>query len=213
MKAPIAVSPTQRCSKPHLSISELAGKLTTRGKSSASGCKNIKVKNRRKLYLDAHPSYFTSSDLELADPLLYDKCIRKFQTSVEREADGKQKGYSGVLEADLWRSEAKIAKIEKYQENIATANASDRRYLQIAILDEDENNIKTKEEGWERWLYVMTLRFLDGEDEDFDYKEVDDSDEWDWVERREMEEAWFDAEEPEWLNEDNRQEDTGIQDF
>lgn len=28
--------------------------------------KRIRVKNRRKLYLDRHPSYFTASDLELA---------------------------------------------------------------------------------------------------------------------------------------------------
>ncbi|CAL3971191.1 unnamed protein product, partial [Diplocarpon coronariae] len=27
-------------------------------------------------------------------PLLYDRCIRRFQTAAEREADGKAKGYS-----------------------------------------------------------------------------------------------------------------------
>jgi hypothetical protein len=31
---------------------------------------NIRVKNRRKLYLDRHPSYFTAPDLELAGTLV-----------------------------------------------------------------------------------------------------------------------------------------------
>ena len=64
----------------------------------------IRVKNRRKHYLDKHPEYFDSS-LELADPLLYDRLVRRFQSPVEREAEGRSKGYSGILEADLLRSE------------------------------------------------------------------------------------------------------------
>jgi hypothetical protein len=57
----------------------------------------VRVKNRRKRYLDLNPSYFTSPNLELADPLLYDRLIRRFQTAAEREADGRAKGFSGVL--------------------------------------------------------------------------------------------------------------------
>src|ERR1700760_3686559 len=67
----------------------------------------VRVKNRRKRYLDQNPDYFNSS-LELADPLLYDRLIRRFQTAAEREDEGRRKGFSGVLHADLIRSEAKL---------------------------------------------------------------------------------------------------------
>lgn len=33
----------------------------------------LRVKNRRKLYLDSHPSYFTNADLELQGMLLIEK--------------------------------------------------------------------------------------------------------------------------------------------
>src|SRR6201994_2017952 len=72
----------------------------------------VRVKNRRKRYLDHNPSYFNPS-LELADPLLYDRLVRRFQTPAEREAEGRKKGYSGVLEADLYRSEAKVAALAR----------------------------------------------------------------------------------------------------
>lgn len=64
----------------------------------------------------------------------------------------------------------------------------------------------------------MTLKFLRGEDEDFDYRAVDENEEWDEVERRENEEKWFDEEEPEWVDDEEKAAegtggDTGIQDF
>src|ERR1700760_546876 len=67
----------------------------------------VRVKNRRKRYLDLNPEYFNSS-LELADPLMYDRLIRRFQTTAEREEEGKRKGFSGILQADMLRSEAKM---------------------------------------------------------------------------------------------------------
>lgn len=39
-------------------------------RDSAERVARIQVKNRRKLYLDRHPSYFTAPDLELAGQLL-----------------------------------------------------------------------------------------------------------------------------------------------
>ncbi|KAE8454495.1 hypothetical protein EG329_000118 [Mollisiaceae sp. DMI_Dod_QoI] len=196
----------------------------------------IQVKNRRKLYLDRHPSYFTSPDLELTDPLLYDRCIRRFQSASEREADGKAKGYSGVLEADLYRSEAKLAALKAQKPPVSEASSSplaepSSKHTTVSVpfvsyargkhgevLPEEEDEIpRSKEDGLERWKFVMTLRFLSGEDKDFDYKTVDESDEWDVVERMESEERWFDDEEPEWLGDESdgvtHGGETGIQDF
>jgi hypothetical protein len=41
------------------------------------------------------------------DPLGYDRLVRRFQSPAEREAEGRRKGFAGVLEADLWRAEAR----------------------------------------------------------------------------------------------------------
>jgi len=198
--------------------------------SSEERRQKIRVKNRRKLYLDRHPSYFTSPDLELADPLLYDRCIRRFQTAAEREADGKAKGYSGVLEADLYRSEAKLAALASQSQSLqlspSSAFSSKPHPIPFVsyfrgpngeVIGDDGEEPKNREEGLERWKFEMTVRFLRGGDEDFDYRDVDESEVFDEVERRESEERWFDEEEPEWDGEGEEKGgtsgETGIQDF
>ena len=78
-----------------------------------------------------------------------------------------------------------------------------------------------KEEGMRMWREEMEARFLRGEDEDFTYKDVDESEEYDdrGAEEREMEEEWFAREEEEWI-EDGKLDrggsltgETGVQDF
>lgn len=88
------------------------------------------------------------------------------------------------------------------------------------ILAEDRDEIPpSKEEGEKLWRWEMTLRFMRGEDRDFDYTEVDENDEYDdWDEAQEQ---YFDDEEPEWTVEGENggdinmqlQGETGIQDF
>ncbi|KAI1299737.1 coiled-coil domain-containing protein-domain-containing protein [Xylaria venustula] len=60
---------------------------------------------------------------------------------------------------------------------------------------------QTAEDGRMRWEEFLRLRFLNGGDEDFDYRTVDEDDEYDTLERREQEDAWFDNEEPGWAEE------------
>jgi hypothetical protein len=75
----------------------------------------------------------------------------------------------------------------------------------------------SKEEGWKRWKSEMELRFLRGDDDEFDYKAVDESEEWD--DRDEEErirlENYLAEEEPSWVIEDGKevQGETGVQDF
>ncbi|KAA8647145.1 hypothetical protein EYZ11_009889 [Aspergillus tanneri] len=178
--------------------------------------RETQVKNRRKRYLDAHPEYF-STDLELADPLLYDRLIRRFQTPAEREVEGRAKGFSGILQADLCRSEAKLEALSHQDPN---AMFSYTRGPHGEILAEEQDEIPpNKEEGEKLWRWVMTLRFLRGDDSDFDYQTVDDNDEYDdWNEEQER---YFDDEEPKWLVDEatgrdvksHLQGETGIQDF
>lgn len=151
------------------------------------------------------------------DPLLYDRLIRRFQTPNEREAEGRAKGFSGILQADLLRSEAKMDALAHPDPN---AMLSYKRGPDGEIIAEDEDDIPaTREEGQERWRWEMEMRFLKGADYEFDYAAVDDNDDYDdW---NEAQEQYFDEEEPEWIfdngQEENRQKqltgETGIQDY
>ncbi|KAJ5665474.1 uncharacterized protein N7477_007922 [Penicillium maclennaniae] len=184
--------------------------------ASSSALPSVQVKNRRKRYLDLHPEYF-SADLELADPLLYDRLIRRFQTPQEREALGREKGFSGVLQADMQRSEAKMDALANPDPN---AMLSYTRGPDGEILAEDRDDIPaSKEEGEKAWQWEMGLRFMRGDDDDFDYKTVDENDDYD--DRTEEQDKYFEDEEPEWLVGDARGDDahmslqgeTGVQDF
>ncbi|RYP27613.1 hypothetical protein DL767_007618 [Monosporascus sp. MG133] len=180
----------------------------------------------------------------LPDPLLYDALIRRFQTAEEREIEGRTKGYSRVLEVDLLRGEARLAQLAKrdpeqqLQEkngavvvDVPSASAADRdafirEYAAGGGGDGKEGTPgpETREEGRRRWDEFLRRRFVLGRDEDFDYRPVDENDDYDALERREEEDRWFNDEEPGWVSEavdaaapgtnGRRLEgETGIQDF
>jgi hypothetical protein len=149
--------------------------------------------------------------------LLYDRLIRRFQTPQEREAQGREKGFSGVLQADMQRSEAKMDALANPDPN---AMLSYTRGPDGEILAEDRDDIPaSKEDGEKAWQWEMGLRFMRGDDPDFDYKTVDDNDEYD--DRTEEQDQYFEDEEPEWVVDDVRGDDarsrlqgeTGVQDF
>lgn len=175
---------------------------------------HIRVKNRRKRYLDLNPGYFNSS-LELADPLLYDRLVRRFQTPAEREAEGREKGYSGVLEADLRRSEAKLQALTNPDPN---ATFTYIRGPDGEIIPEEKEDVPVdKDEGFARWKYEMELRFMRGDDHDFEYDDVDKSDGYDDIaeEDRARQDEYFGQEEPTFVLEDGKspEGETGILDY
>ncbi|OAK93973.1 hypothetical protein IQ06DRAFT_235113 [Phaeosphaeriaceae sp. SRC1lsM3a] len=175
------------------------------------------AKNRRKRYLEVTPEYFSDTSLELADPLLYDRLIRRFQTAAEREAEGRRKGASGQIATDLWRAEArKDALTQPDPYSLFTYN----RGAQGQILEEDKDDIPmTKEEGHAWWTDVMTQRFLRGADDDFEYKNVDGNAKYDHPElERDLQDAWFDTMESDFDSDGEGKEkvltgETGIQDY
>ena len=158
----------------------------------------------------------------MLDPLLYDRLIRRFQTPAEREAEGRKKGYSGILEADLYRSEAKLDAIRHPDPN---SMFTYKRGPDGEILAEDRDEVPAdKEEGRARWRWEMETRFLRGGDEDFDYDAVDNNAEYDdrVLEERDAQDKYFDEEEPEFVGSDaavaksksrELQGETGVQDF
>ena len=174
----------------------------------------IRTKNRRLRYLELHPKYFGPS-LELADPLLYDRLIRRFQSTAERESEGRKKGYSGTMEADLWRAEAKIDALLHPDPN---STFQYKRGPQGEIFAEERDDVpNSKEEGFKRWRYEKEMRFLRGDDEDFEYENVDRSEEFDdkaEEERVELDE-YLEGEEAGFVLEEGQQPkgETSIQDF
>ena len=125
-----------------------------------------------------------------------------------------------MLEADLWRSEAKI---EALSNPSNVANTTYKRGEGGEIIGEEKDEVpKDKEECLSRWRKQMELMFLRGADQDFDYSSVDQSEEYDdrGLEDREVEEHWFEEQEPEWITngEDSDKSkaltgQTGVQDF
>ena len=126
--------------------------------------------------------------------------MRRFQTSAEREAEGRKKGFSGVLEADLLRSEAKIDALQQ-PDHIASTRYKREEDGRVVAEERDEEPL-SKEEGMQRWRQEMEMRFVNGEDGDFDYGKVDGHEEYDdhRTMEREEEERWFDEQEPQWTN-------------
>lgn len=121
------------------------------------------------------------------------------------------------MQADLLRSEAKVDALAHPDPN---ALFTYTRGPNGEILAEDRDDIPaSKEDGEKLWQWEMRLRFMRGDDPDFDYKSVDENDYYDDL--SEQQEMYFDAEEPEWILDDARGEDiqtrlqgeTGIQDF
>lgn len=139
---------------------------------------------------------------------------------MEREAEGRKKGYSGTLEADLWRSEAKMDALAHPSLTPITAYQRGNKGQTVGEKDEIP---KDKEEGLQRWRKQIEQTFLQGNDVDFDYSQVDGSEEYDdrKTEEREAQEGWFEDEEPEWAMDDDTslamdrkpQGQTGVQDF
>lgn len=125
-----------------------------------------------------------------------------------------------MLEADLWRSEAKV---EALKNPSTVSSMTYRRGKGGEIVAEENDEVpKNKHEGLSRWRKQMELMFLQGDDQDFDYQSVDQSEDYDdrGLEEREVEEGWFGEQEPEWVKDSEATDQsraltgqTGIQDF
>ncbi len=196
----------------------------------------IRAQNRRTAYLNTQPgaSYLQSAEHELADPLLYDRLVRRFQTPGEREAEGRAKGYARVLEGSLVRGEERMAilRAETTGRGLVGDGMGGRGGAMAAAWegegDGDGNGNgdgetarlnaqlvappRTREEGRKQWEEFLRDRFVRGEDGDFEYARVDGDDEYDVLEREEREEAWFEAEDPGWVSEGEGGEDTIVED-
>lgn len=84
-----------------------------------------------------------------------------------------------------------------------------------AVEQDAADRARSREEGWQMWKDVMGLRFLRGDDLEFDYQSVDDNeefDDWEEDERRKLEE-YLEGEKAEFIGDGPPSGETGIQDF
>lgn len=152
-----------------------------------------------------------------ADPDLYDKLIRKFQSPAEREAEGRSRGWGKTLESSLMRGEARLERIaSSYTGDRIPASGSSSRAsngigrdstnfgIDVDLVDDKP---ATKEEGRAAWDEFLRERFVRGGDEDFDYSKVDGDEDLDVLENMDKEEAYFDGEEPEWADDSEEDEE------
>lgn len=84
-----------------------------------------------------------------------------------------------------------------------------------ALEADEEERVGSKEEGRERWVDVMSLRFMRGEDKEFEYNGVDGNEEYDdrgEEDRRKLDE-YLEGEGEEFVGEGPVKGETGVQDF
>ena len=126
-----------------------------------------------------------------------------------------------MLEAHLWRSEAQADAFANRERAASTIHSRD---ASGGIVAEEKDEVpENKDEGMQRWRKEMELMFLRGADPDFDYEQVDGSEEYDdrVLQEREAEERWFEREEPSWVGESDQDDErtvslrgqTGVQDY
>ena len=135
-------------------------------------------------------------------------------TTEEREAEGRAKGYSGVLMSDICRTEAKQKALSQTdtQQSLASSRGEDGSILE----EEREEVASSKEEGLERWHRLMCWRFLRGDDHDFDYSAVDCNEAYDDLaeQQQDLEDAYYEEQSQSFdVDDDSLRNQTGIQDF
>jgi len=146
--------------------------------------------------------YFCEKEMRQRDPLLYEHYIGQYLTADERVALDQQ--CSDILlsdkilhKADVDRREELLQHQREQEEMVEEEEESSEEEDNSTT---DNTNITEKEKRimHQEFLRVMQLRFLNGEEREFDYSKVDSNVEYDSIEQRciDEEEKYFDSEEP-----------------
>lgn len=120
-----------------------------------------------------------------------------------------------MLEANLVRSEARLEALEHPDPNSPLVYTRAQDGSIIAQEQDADDRPLDKEDGWRKWMELLGLRFVRGDDADFDYATVDDNDEYDDrdEEGRRTLEMYLDGEEEQFVGDGRPSGQTGIQDF
>lgn len=145
--------------------------------------------------------------------------MRRWFTVAEVEQERQDRGFSGMLEADLQRSEARVQAGRRSDLKLAGEDQLGRPRF---IVDEDNADDPdraelSREASWKLWVSEMTARFIAGLDEQADYNAIDRNEDYDDIEQsgRDLEERYFDQEPVcfDTANSARLTGETGVQDF
>lgn len=173
---------------------------------SDSSCKVVR-RNRRyeclKKLMD-EGVYFCEKEMRQREPLLYEHYIGQYLTQEELEALDQQ--CSDVLlsdrilhRADVERREELLLQQRAAEEMVEEESSEDEEPKQTVEQDESFTiSEKEKRILRQEFLRTMQLKFLNGEEKEFDYSKVDNNVEYDSIEQRgiDEQEKYFDSEEP-----------------
>ena len=176
------------------------------------------VRNRRLTYLN-RSDYLASPEVQQRlFPFLYEKLVIEHKTVREKQAE-ESAWKSRTLAKVLLDAGDHIEKLERQRHRTDEERARDQeRFVQEEAIANSllTNTIKNREESRAFLEKLITEKFLAGEDEEFDYTEVDDDeqyDDWDTIEQDFLEQ-YFGDEDPEEVEEGRVLNcETGVQDF
>ena len=174
--------------------------------------RNVVRRNRRfeclKRLMD-EGVYFCEKEMRQRDPLLYEHYIGQYLTADEHAALDQQ--CSDILlsakilhKADVERRKELLQQQREQEEMVEEEESSEEESSEDDnddVQDSTDNTSITEKEKrimHQEFLRVMQLRFLNGEEREFDYSKVDNNVEYDSIEQRciDEEEKYFDSEEP-----------------
>lgn len=194
------------------------------------------VKNRRFEYLKElmdSSSYFSEEEMRNRNPLLYEHYIGQYLSEEERQL------LDNNVTSDMTLSGMILKKMELDRRSELLSQQQETEAGQIVESDssdssesedtEDEREMeenlgmklstdpatagREKEMLKEEFLKAMQLRFLNGEERDFDYSKVDSNEKYDSIDARQRDEEddYFDTEEPSWCEESHSKNGTGME--
>ena len=202
---------------------------------SSKSCENV-VKNRRFEYLKElmdSSSYFSEEEMRNRNPLLYEHYIGQYLSEEERQL------LDNNVTSDMTLSGMILKKMELDRRSELLSQQQETEAGQIVESDssdssesedtEDEREMeenlgmklstdpvtagREKEMLKEEFLKAMQLRFLNGEERDFDYSKVDSNEKYDSIDARQRDEEddYFDTEEPSWCEESHSKNGTEME--
>ena len=188
---------------------EIKFRLRELQKNLSDSSRKVVKRNRRyeclKKLMD-EGVYFCEKEMRQREPLLYEHYIGQYLTPEEHEALDRQ--CSDVLLSDRILHQADV----KRREELLLVQREAEEMVEFDS-DEDEEDPKQEESKpgedstisekekrklRQEFLRTMQLKFLRGDEKEFDYSKIDNNVEYDSIEQRgiDEEEKYFDSEEP-----------------
>jgi len=177
----------------------------------------VTINNRRLTYLTRSGYAATPEIQERLFPFLYSKFILRHQTLTEK-IDAERESKSRSLTKVLLDAGDHMEKLQRQRDRTDEQRAQDdaRHDYEQALADMASKEVlQDRDKSREFLERIIREKFMAGGDEEFDYKTVDEDEEWDdWETLAEdLRARYFDEEDPEIDEGRDLTGETGIQDF